>query len=543
MSPSSHIFIHYKQTLRIYDFLSKTYFELPCNYYKIVDNHILINFKKTSVLLETKNLNKLNTGDLLLKNEDKNIFHHFFNTNELQNLSFSFTENSINVFLHEVGRLLRVYYFDIKNKQITFEEKTFEKVYLFKTSKDAFVIDTQVQLEYRTFHKQLVVTKDFVFYDVFEDCFMYFKNNLNTKEKNICLTSTLYVYYNDLLVKSFECNDHFSFVKFIFNTNKRAFIVCESTKNSTSYYGNKILYFYENETIKLLDAPKPIHSVSFLNNNAFLIVCGDQPAKCIKYIPTSTGYNKEFFPGKNRNCAFFNYTEELVIFAGINNLPGYFEVYNVKTQDILFYIKRVGATKVLWSPCGAYFLLGITNELKVSNGYTIFDYYGNVIDDLKVEDLKSVEWIGKDEFKAIDRPEKLNIKTESIFKFDVPVQSKLKINSVVTKEKEPSFKTLITNSKKNTLPRSNTRFVAKENVVETTGSLNRHLNSKKAAKENIVETTISLIDQKEEIRKSLIKISKLRQMVRDENYEMSLKEMNLCLQEEVLKGKLKELEK
>lgn len=314
----SEIFIHYKETLRIHNFITKTNLEFPCTNYKIYEEYIIINNKTESIIIEIKNINKLNK-ELKINNKEEEIKYYNFKTNELQNIDITIKNEIINVFFHEVGRLLKVY--EIKEKEI--KEKIFEKVYLFKTSGNYFIINFQTHLIYRTFKEELIKTNEFEFYDIFENCFMYFKNKTIIKEKKkIINESILYVYEESILKKSFIFKNKFSWIKFNFLNNQTVFIIFESQNNSTSYYGIRTLYLYENEDIKIIDIPNPIHSINILNNKSYTIIYGDQPAKCIKL--NLLNNNKELLPGNNRNYVFFNNIENLAIYAGINNLPGYF---------------------------------------------------------------------------------------------------------------------------------------------------------------------------------------------------------------------------
>lgn len=180
---------------------------------------------------------------------------------------------------------------------------------------------------------------------------------------------------------------------------------------SNSYFGVSSLFLLNTDDKKLkeINLKKPILFYDFCKNG-ILICHGDQPS-------SATILNKnlttiKIFPKGIRNRAYFNPHENLICFAGFDNLNGMIEIYS---NELLSKFKVLGASKIFWSPNGSYFLVGTTNELKVDNKIQLFDYYGNEIACKNFDNLISVEWIGEKEDFIPLKKEKKNILDESVY--------------------------------------------------------------------------------------------------------------------------------
>lgn len=156
-----------------------------------------------------------------------------------------------------------------------------------------------------------------------------------------------------------------------------------------------------------------------LENILFCDFVGDDIVVCFGHQPSDVFIFdikmniKRKFPKGIRNKIYFNPQGNLVCFAGFDNLSGTIEIYS---NNLLTKIKVLGASEVVWSPCGSYFIVAITEKLKVNNKIIVYDYYGRLIKESSFERLVSCSWYGvEQEFKEIERPSVLNIPEESAY--------------------------------------------------------------------------------------------------------------------------------
>lgn len=198
---------------------------------------------------------------------------------------------------------------------------------------------------------------------------------------------------------------------------KGNFVLClcnSITNESSSYYGFKELFMFNllEKKFQKLDIDLPV-AFEFINGG-YSVCYAKQPA----YVSTFDYTNKimKKFPRGQRNRIYFNTHQNIVCFAGFDNISGMIEIYDAQTCKIISSIKMLGASLINWSPCGTYFFVAITNELKVANQIVVYDYFGRKIHKKDFENLISCEWIGeKSKFTMLERPKELNIFKEDSY--------------------------------------------------------------------------------------------------------------------------------
>lgn len=146
----------------------------------------------------------------------------------------------------------------------------------------------------------------------------------------------------------------------------------------------------------------------------YAICYGNQPSS-VRIFDYSGKQIREF-PKGVRNKIFYNNHENLVCFAGFDNLSGMIEVYDAQTCKIISSFKILGASLISWSPCGSYFLVAITNALKVDNKIVVYDYYGRKINEKHFSSLHDAIWVGSpSKFVYLQKPASLNIYKEELY--------------------------------------------------------------------------------------------------------------------------------
>ncbi|TBU03507.1 translation initiation factor 2A [Hamiltosporidium magnivora] len=219
---------------------------------------------------------------------------------------------------------------------------------------------------------------------------------------------------------------------------------------TNTYFGHTKIFFYSGTTRKLKEIYNlnPIHSFCFLNDG-FAICYGDQPSNVSIYDYNCQEIKK--FPRGVRNKMYFNLHENLVCFCGFNNLSGEIEIYGIQDLEIKAKLKELGASSVCWSPCGRYFCVATTKELRVDNKISVFDYFGRKIVEKNFEKLESCFWFGeKENFTALEKPKNMNLAVEKHYvppnlrnsnyhqkldkKHQILKKSKGKINNSMSKE-------------------------------------------------------------------------------------------------------------
>ncbi|EJW04002.1 hypothetical protein EDEG_01713 [Edhazardia aedis USNM 41457] len=201
------------------------------------------------------------------------------------------------------------------------------------------------------------------------------------------------------------------------NTSKDMFLLNITTDyTGSSYYGSTQLFLYSKSKsntycLEQIMLAEPFLDFGFIKNGIF-VNHGFQPSKVV-ILDHNLNIKKQF-PDSVRNFVYFNSHENLVCFAGFNNLSGMIEVYR---DSLISKFKVLGASKVLWSNNGSFVCVCVTNELKVDNRVIIFDYYGREICTKHFDNLQSVELVSnkKEEFLVLDKPKEDILKEDSIY--------------------------------------------------------------------------------------------------------------------------------
>lgn len=215
---------------------------------------------------------------------------------------------------------------------------------------------------------------------------------------------------------------------------------------SSSYYGHDHLYFFgiENMKFREVDVLDPPLFFSFLKSK-FVVCSGNQPSLVSIYDYQCSVIKS--FPSGVRNRVFFNVHSNLVAFCGFENLSGNIEIYDAQTLKIVTKLKILGASLFSWSPNGSYFIVSITNYMKVDNSVTMYDYYGRKISSRHFSSLTRSEWVGEKEgFKKLERPEKLRLEEDTVYVIpsfanlttETPKKKKVVVPAKTKKSSEPA---------------------------------------------------------------------------------------------------------
>lgn len=191
-------------------------------------------------------------------------------------------------------------------------------------------------------------------------------------------------------------------------------LLCTIKTEVGSYFGAKELTLFDFHS-------KRYHTLDVASPNYFTFVKGGY-AVCHSSQPSVVSIydysRKEIkrFPKGIRNRIYYNRHENIVCFAGFDNLSGMIEIYDAQTCFLVSSLKMLGASVVNWSPCGSYFLVAITNALKIDNKIVIYDYFGRKVNEKHFNNLVCVDWIGNTAgFQYLEKPAQLNIYKEESY--------------------------------------------------------------------------------------------------------------------------------
>lgn len=273
---------------------------------------------------------------------------------------------------------------------------------------------------------------------------------------------------------------------------ERALCICTLNSTSTTYYDVKVLYYLnpEENVYKMITTNSPICDYTFLYKGVFALCHGNSPSSLTLY--NSAGEKIKEMKKAVRNKLFFNRQENLVCYAGMNNLPGTLEITEVQTEAYISSNEMLGCSIVEWSPSGQTYLVGVTSRMSIDNCITLFDYYSRKISERYFSCLIHCAFIGKDEaFKSVESPpEKVRITKKANY---VP----------------PSMRT------KNTAPKDETEwkqaYIVKNRAEEREKKIKRLLSEieeieeieRKMAQGQVVPGGILKIQKKEYLTKKL----------------------------------------
>lgn len=190
-------------------------------------------------------------------------------------------------------------------------------------------------------------------------------------------------------------------------SEKGYLVLCGSTSTAGggSYFGHKELFLFNlrEKTSRKIQLQN-VHSFDFIKGG-YSVCYGVQPAKGAIF--EYSGKTKKKFKEGARNRIYFNKEQNLVSFAGFDNLNGMIEIFNVNSGKMTGSLRMLGASQVIWSPCSRYFAVAITNALKVENKIVVYDYYGREFARKDFKNLTQCDWIGeKETFSELENPDK-----------------------------------------------------------------------------------------------------------------------------------------
>ncbi|KAH9410594.1 eukaryotic translation initiation factor eIF2A [Ordospora pajunii] len=188
------------------------------------------------------------------------------------------------------------------------------------------------------------------------------------------------------------------------------FLLMTSYVNN-SYFPESDLFLYDGGRNRFASLGyADVHSYVFLSDG-FAVCHGSQPSDvCVHELDGRLKYK---FPEGVRNRMFFNHHENLVVFAGFDNLSGDIEVFCVSSRRLISKFNVLGASVVNWSENGSYFYVSTTSYFQEDNRTTLYDYFGRIIDERSFDALISVSMYGDAEvFVKLTQPSKLAIEVE-----------------------------------------------------------------------------------------------------------------------------------
>ncbi|ELQ74868.1 putative translation initiation factor [Trachipleistophora hominis] len=191
-------------------------------------------------------------------------------------------------------------------------------------------------------------------------------------------------------------------------------LLCTIKTKVGSYFGAKelILFDFNSKSYHMLDVSSPNY-FTFIKGG-YAVCHSSQPSVVSIYDYSRKEIRR--FPKGIRNRIYYNGHGNIVCFAGFDNLSGMIEIYDAQTSNLISSLKMLGASVVEWSPCGSYFLVAITNALKVDNKVVIYDYFGRKINEKHFGNLINVEWIGcTSDFQYLEKPVQPNIYREESY--------------------------------------------------------------------------------------------------------------------------------
>lgn len=184
-----------------------------------------------------------------------------------------------------------------------------------------------------------------------------------------------------------------------------ALVLLMTSYVNDSYFPEVDLYVYDagKGSFKSVGY-SPVHSYVFLSDG-FAVCHGAQPSSVS--VHGLDGRYKYSFPEGARNRIFFNQHENIVVFAGFDNLSGDIEVFDVASRKLLAKFNVLGASLVDWKEDGSHFYVSTTSYFQEDNGIVVYDYYGRRVDERRFESLVSARGYGETEaFVCLEKPEK-----------------------------------------------------------------------------------------------------------------------------------------
>lgn len=204
-------------------------------------------------------------------------------------------------------------------------------------------------------------------------------------------------------------------VRFLWNSVGTAVLVIAAADvdaTNQSYYGEQKMFFFSADGSKdmAVSMPKdgPIHDVQWSPNGDFFVaVSGFMPAK-------STLFNAMCVPKFDLGSGPYSIVRwnpfgRFFVLAGFGNLPGDMTFYDKKADSkckVMGSTRASNGVSLEWSPCGRYVLTATTApRLRVDNGFQIFKYNGNLLNQKEYPVLYEARWKPVENGIFEDRPQ------------------------------------------------------------------------------------------------------------------------------------------
>lgn len=204
-------------------------------------------------------------------------------------------------------------------------------------------------------------------------------------------------------------------VRFLWNSIGTAVLIIAAADvdaTNQSYYGEQKLFFFSADGTKDMAVPMPkegpIHDVQWSPKGDFFIaVSGFMPAK-------STLFNSMCVPKFDLGSGPYSLIRwnpfgRFFVLAGFGNLPGDMTFYDKKADckcKVMGSTRASNGVSLDWSPCGRYVLTATTApRLRVDNGFQIFKYNGNLLNNKEYPVLYEARWKPAENGVFEDRPQ------------------------------------------------------------------------------------------------------------------------------------------
>ena len=209
-----------------------------------------------------------------------------------------------------------------------------------------------------------------------------------------------------------------------------------------SYYGESNLFFLSTtQTFDChvdLDKEGPIHDVQWIpNSNQFVVVYGHSPCKGALF--NSKCEIVFDFGSSPKNFIKINRFGTLLCFAGLGNLAGRIDFWDLKAMKLVGTCQDSGASSIEWSPNGQFLFTAILSpRLRVDNGFKIWSYYGEQLCSESFKELLQISWVPNKDTLTFSKLETSGFKAKLPGKVEAYRPPSLRNSPVPSAKKVPS---------------------------------------------------------------------------------------------------------
>lgn len=355
-------------------------------------------------------------NNILVCHDEKYIL--FINTDNLKNKEIQIKDLEI-LGKHEIKEIKKIILSSDGSKVAIL---TYKKEFFIANHSKILITATNVEKMCFSNNNFVILKKNLQFFTLPNKLFLKVKGTRNFYLQNDIFlfknSTNILIYRKEKLIKELKFKKLLDMECKISECSNYILLIITIEYVKNSYYGETEFYFVnlEYDLVKKLDC-FPVNDFSFLKNG-FLVCHGHQPSDVFLY--NWNGKLIEKFYKGDRNKIYFNKYENLVCFAGFDKLPGDIEIYDRSKRKIIFKDRMVGASKIVWSESGSFFIVATTNSMKIDNKIVVYDYYGRIIEKNEFYKLFNCCYVpNNEEFEELPEPKVLKIKKENIYQLKV----------------------------------------------------------------------------------------------------------------------------